>query len=395
MIFLNVISFLFTMKILFFLFMPKKVRINKKNKEIRSDKAEDISIDIIVPMFNEEKVIIETINALVKINYQNLNITLIDDGSTDGTLMLVRQHFANHKNITIIAQQNKGKASALNKAIENSFNKIIICIDADTLVKPDLIDKLVPYFSDKRVAAVAGNIKISNRKNLITHIQSTEYMTMFNYDRKLFEASNGILIVPGALGAFRREVVEDLGGYTSSTLAEDTELTLRILCNGYLIRNAADVVAYTEAPESIQMFLRQRIRWKIGTLQVLMKYPRSHHNRILSFIIIPYNWLFAMILPIITPLADYLFIYKCLLMRDFTIFPSYLYFIIIDSVICSAIILLIKENIFQIVYMVLQRFLLRQLTVLTHITMGIKALQGNLYKWDKITRYGVSKIEQQ
>lgn len=392
MIFLCTIGFLVTSKIFFYIFLSKKPSYQKEGNDIEFIQKEEISVDIIVPMFNEEKVILDTINALTKINYPNLNITLIDDGSTDNTLSLVRHHFSHHQRIKIIAQPNKGKASALNKAIENSFNKIIICIDADTLVKSDLIDKIIPYFKDKKVAAVAGNIKICNKNNVITHIQSTEYITMYNYDRKLFEGSNGVLIIPGALGAFRREVVEALGGYTSSTLAEDTELTLRILSNNYIIRNALDASGYTEAPASLKMFLRQRIRWKIGTFQVLSKYPLSHTNKILSFVIIPYNWLFAILLPVITPLADYLFIYRCLILQDLSILPAYLYFIGIDSIICSAIVILMKENPGQILYMPFQRFLLRQLSFLTHITIGIKAIKGGLYKWEKITRYGISKI---
>lgn len=357
-----------------------------------TEERDPVGVDIIVPMFNEEKVILGTIESLMKIRYSNYTINLIDDGSTDGTLGLIRKYYGNHPNFKIISQENKGKASALNKAIENSSNEIIVCIDADTLVQPDLIEKLLPYFDDPQVAAVAGNIKVSNRNNLITHMQAIEYTTMYNYERKLFESVKGILIIPGALGAFRRAVVSAMGGYTSDTLAEDTELTLRILCGNYLIRNATDLVAYTETPASLKMFLRQRIRWKVGTFQVLANYPFAHENKVLSFVIIPYAWIFGMILPIVTPFIDYLLIYHLLFKHDFSIVYPYLSFILIDSAICSVILLLMKENPLQILFMVFQRLMLRQLTMITYISIAIKAVTGNLFRWDKITRYGDSKM---
>lgn len=383
---------LYIIKILFYFCLPKKNKVGRDEHKMMMEKINPPGVDIIVPMFNEEKVILGTIEALNKIQYPNYKVTLIDDGSTDGTLALIRQHYENHPNFKILSQQNKGKASALNRAIESSSNEIIVCIDADTLVQSDLIEKLLPYFDDPQVAAVAGNIKVCNRNNLITNVQAVEYMTMYNYDRKLFESVNGILIIPGALGAFRRDVVASLGGYTSETLAEDTELTLRILCNNYLIRNATELVGYTETPASLKMFLRQRIRWKVGTFQVLTNYPFSHRNKVLSFVIIPYAWIFGMILPIVTPFIDYLLIYQLLFKQDYSIVNPYLSFILIDAVICSFIILLMKENPLQILFVVFQRLLLRQLALFTHIAIVLKAFTGNLFKWDKITRYGDSKI---
>lgn len=388
---LIILNCIYIIKVLFYFCLPKKLKVAADVNQIIIDETTEIGVDIIVPMFNEEKVILSTIEALNKIKYSNYNIILIDDGSTDGTLALIRQHYENHTNIKILSQPNKGKAYALNHAIENSYHDIIVCIDADTLIEPNLIEKLLPYFKDSLVAAVAGNIKICNRNNLITNVQAVEYTTLYNYDRKLSEAVDSILIIPGALGAFRREIVLSLGGYRSNTLAEDTELTLRILCNNYKIRNAPDVIGYTEAPASLKMFLRQRIRWKVGTFQVLKSYPFSHQNIVLSYIIIPYAWLFGMILPVVTPLIDIVFFYHVFFKHNLLTVNLYLAFILIDSVICSVIILLMKENPLQILFIVFQRFLLRQLSLFTYSSIVIKAITGNLFKWDKITRYGNSK----
>lgn len=387
---LIIINSFYILKALIYFFLPKNVHTFKA--DVEASKLSLVGVDIIVPMFNEEKVILQTMEALKDIDYPDFTITLIDDGSTDGTLELVRSTYQDCLNLRIISQSNKGKAAALNTAIEHSSNDIIVCIDADTLVMPDLLKKLIPYFYDAQVAAVAGNIKISNRNNLITKVQAIEYMTMYNHDRQLFESSEGILIIPGALGAFRREVLTSLGGYAGNTLAEDTELTLRILCNNYKIRNGLDLVGYTEAPASLKMFLRQRIRWKVGTFQVLVNYPFSHHNKLMSFVIIPYNWIFSMIFPTITSFIDFIFIYHILFKHDYSIWLLYSCFILIDSLTCYVIIVVMKEKSISLIIIIFQRMMLRQLSLLTHISIGISAITGNLFKWNKLTRYGDAKI---
>ena len=355
-------------------------------------------VDIIVPMYNEETVIIKTINNFLNIDYEKFRIIIIDDGSTDNSLEIVRANFSGHEKVKILYQQNQGKAIALNSAINFSDSEFVICIDADTIVGPNIMQKILPYFSDKDVAAVSGYIKVGNKNNNITTIQYLEYITNQNCERSVFESINGILIVPGAIGAFRKSVIMSLGGYVSDTLTEDTDITLRIISENYTIRNAPEAIGYTEAPATTKMFFKQRVRWKVGIVQCLMKYSKrlfNHSNKTLLYIIMPYTWFYCVFLPLFTPLVDYVLIYNCLFNR-FNIQPlikCYLLFILIDFIIALFVLLKSKEKRINIVELIYQRFLLRHLTFLVYFNILWKFLNGDLFKWNKVTRYGNVSLE--
>ncbi|WP_432328246.1 glycosyltransferase family 2 protein [Mucilaginibacter sp. P25] len=241
-------------------------------------------VDIVVPMYNESDVILKTLKSLSVINYSNFRVIVIDDGSTDDSLQLVERNFGQYDNFVILSQTNLGKAEALNNAISASTGEIIICIDADTLVKPNIINSFLPYFDNKDVAAVAGYVKVGNRINLITKIQNIEYVTNQNYVRSIFDSVNGILVVPGAVGAFRTSIIKQVGGYSSGTLTEDSDLTFRIIKRGFVIKNSLDAIGFTEAPATLKMFCRQRVRWIVGNLQVLTKYRNSFFLMRINFL---------------------------------------------------------------------------------------------------------------
>lgn len=371
-----------------------------KNNKIKNI-AHDIvlpTVDIIVPMFNEELVIINTITNLIKIEYNKFNIIIIDDGSSDGSLDIVTKSFREHPNIIIAHQENKGKAAALNHAIQISNSDIIVCIDADTIVQKDIIDKILPYFLDKQVAAVSGYIKVGNRTNFITTIQYIEYITHYNFERIIFETLNGIIVVPGALGAFRRSVVNEVGGYCSGLLTEDSDFTFKILCGNYIIKNATDVIGFTEAPATAKMFYRQRVRWKMGLAVVLHKYRNklfNHTNKSLFFIVLPYTWLFCLILPFIIPILEYVLLYDYLAGEPsfYLFWPYYLIYNIVDLILCISILIKCKEKTSLILATTVQRFFLRHLTFFVYIHIFIRYLNGNLFRWDKITRLGSVKIK--
>lgn len=353
------------------------------------------SVDIILPMYNEEKVIEKTINNLLDIAYGNLSVIVIDDGSTDQSLAVANACFGNDARVKILHQQNAGKSSALNRAMHSSQSDIVICIDADTLIRPDAIDKLLPYFQDEKVAAVSGYIKVGNRVNLYTEMQYLEYITIQDYERIVFDSFNGILVVPGALGAFRRSALMTVGGFTSEALAEDCDITLRMLCKNYIVRNAPDAIAFTEAPSTARMFFRQRVRWTVGLFQGLLKHGKrmiAHPNKALSFLILPYTWLYRLILPFFVPLVDYYFIYACLFLGRFSLAWYYLPCILAEAAISFFILLRNKEDAAPFKLIFLQR-LLRHLTFITYLCLFFKWYAGNLYGWTKIPRHGNVKLD--
>ncbi|WEU40538.1 MAG: glycosyltransferase family 2 protein [Candidatus Odinarchaeum yellowstonii] len=228
-------------------------------------------VSIIVPAFNEGRIIQETVSSLVELTYPNKEIIVVDDGSTDDTYRLAVEA-GRGGNVKIISKPNGGKWSALNKGVEAAQGEIIVCIDADTKLAKDAIEYLVKHFSDSTVGAVAGNVKVGNRDRLITKLQALEYVTSINLQRRGEGYLNKLTVVPGPLGAFRKNVLLKVGLYSPDTFAEDADLTLSILKVGYKIKYEPKALGYTEAPHSFKDLAKQRYRWYRGLLQAMKKH---------------------------------------------------------------------------------------------------------------------------
>ncbi|MDI6821741.1 MAG: glycosyltransferase [Actinomycetota bacterium] len=220
-------------------------------------------VSILVPAYNEEKVIGNCINWLLQTTYPNYEIIVVDDGSTDGTADEVLK-FA-HYQVKLIRKPNGGKASALNEGIRNSDGEILVMMDADTKFEPNTVGELVRHFKDPKIGAVSGNIKVGNRNTILTLWQSMEYIMSCNLDRRMMSILNCITVVPGPVGAFRREAIEEAGYFSSETLAEDTDMTMSIRKLGYKICYEDHAVAWTEAPNDLSGLWKQRYRWSYGT----------------------------------------------------------------------------------------------------------------------------------
>ena len=374
------------------------LRLRQKKEEKKVRPAGDqvpVSVDILLPMYNEEKVVIDTIRNLLKIQYSTFSIIVVDDGSTDASYDIVKEHFDDHPCVRLIRQPNAGKSAALNRAISLSQAEILVSIDADTWVRPDAIGRLVEYFADKRVAAVAGFIKVGNRVNLLTDMQYFEYVSIWNNDRACSDVVNSILVVPGALGAFRRSAVDAVGGFRSEAMAEDTELTLRLLNNNHVIRNAIDAVAYTEAPDNLRMFFRQRVRWTAGLAQGLLQHNKTlfaNRNRFLSFLFLPFTWFFRIILPFFLPLVDYYFIWCYFFLKCNAALFWWLPLVIAETSITLYLLSRYKERVGFVKLLLLQR-LYRHLLLVNYGYIFVKWLNGTLFTWKKIDRKNSIQLE--
>jgi cellulose synthase/poly-beta-1,6-N-acetylglucosamine synthase-like glycosyltransferase len=172
---------------------------------------------------------------------------------------------------------------------------------------PDTLPRLARWFADARVGAVAGNAMVGNRLNLITRWQALEYVTAQNLERRALAALGAVTVVPGAVGAWRRSVLTELGGYPSDTLAEDQDLTLAVQRVGWRVEFDSSARAYTEAPDTVQGLLNQRFRWSFGTLQCLWKHRSGLFNirrPVLGFVALPQIWVFQIFLTVAAPLVD-------------------------------------------------------------------------------------------
>jgi cellulose synthase/poly-beta-1,6-N-acetylglucosamine synthase-like glycosyltransferase len=265
------------------------------------------SVTVIIPGYNEAVNAVGTIQSLLQQDYPDLQIIFVDDGSKDNTLDVLHTAFANVPRVKILTKPNGGKASALNVGVSLAATDYLVCIDADTQLKPDAIRQLLKKFNHPDVGAVAGNVKVGNEVNMITRWQSIEYITSQNFDRRAFDLLNCITVVPGALGAFKKEAVIKAGGFTTDTLAEDCDLTMRLHRQGFRVANCTDAISYTEAPETMHQFLKQRFRWSFGVIQCFWKHRDAVFNpayKNFGMIALLNILIFQMILPFLAPLAD-------------------------------------------------------------------------------------------
>jgi cellulose synthase/poly-beta-1,6-N-acetylglucosamine synthase-like glycosyltransferase/spore germination protein YaaH/peptidoglycan/xylan/chitin deacetylase (PgdA/CDA1 family) len=366
-----------------------------------SAQAEYPLVSVIVPAYNEEVNAVRTVNSLLAQDYPELEIIFVDDGSKDETFLKVKDYFKNKNNIYAYTKINGGKASALNFGIAKSNADFIVCIDADTQLKTDAITELMKKFVDENVGAVAGNVKVGNEVNMITRWQSIEYITSQNFDRRAFDLLNCITVVPGAIGAFRKDAVLLAGGFTIDTLAEDCDLTMRLLRNGYTVRNCTEAISYTEAPETFSQFLKQRFRWSFGVMQCFWKHRDTLFNKNyknFGMIAMPNIFVYQILLPILAPLADIILVLS-LLAASFGILVAsiphiifyYLIFTVVDIAGAALAFAYEKENHLKLIWMVPQRLIYRQMMYYILIKSINKAVKGELQGWGALKRTGSVK----
>jgi peptidoglycan-N-acetylglucosamine deacetylase len=348
-------------------------------------------VSIIVPAYNEEVNAVSSLENLLKCDYPNFNIVFVDDGSKDQTFEKVSTAFANHPKVQVFSKPNGGKASALNYGIAQTNAEYVVCIDADTKLLTDAVSKLMVHFRNERVGAVAGNVKVGNEVNILTRWQSIEYISSQNVDRKAFAYLNAITVVPGAIGAFRKEAIETAGGFSTDTLAEDCDLTIRILRCGYLIDNENKAIAMTEAPETLSQFMKQRFRWTFGVMQTFWKNRDALFNvryKTLGWLALPDILLFKYIIPLFAPLADLLMLIGLFTGNAEKIGVYYLVFMLVDAAIAALAFLFEKEPLWKLIWLLPQRLIYRWLMLVVLFKAYRRALKGELQHWGVLKRTG-------
>ena len=360
-------------------------------------------VTVLIPAHNEESVIVQTVSSVLESDYLDLYIIVVDDGSADKTGELLDTHFSREPRVRIIHQVNRGKAAALNVAMSEAATEIVVTIDADTEIEADAIRKLVRHFVDPNIGAVAGNVKVGNRSRWLTRWQALEYITSQNMEKRAFDLLNCITVVPGALGAWRKQAIEAAGGITADTVAEDADLTIAIRRLGWRIGYDEEAIAWTEAPETPGQLIRQRFRWTFGTLQSFWKHSDTLFRRkygTLGWVALPNIFVFQLVLPLISPLIDLLFLWSVGLwaleklqlswlptihattgdlMRSVFFFIGFLLIDVITCVLAFA--LERKEDWALLVPVLLQRFYYRQLMYVVLFRSVKEAVRGRPVGW--------------
>ena len=233
-------------------------------------------VSILVPAYNEGAVIQGSIRSLMQLDYPRYEVIVIDDGSSDDTYRKAAAFEGTHGRceVRVVHQANGGKAHALNTGIRAARGSLVLCMDGDSALAVETLRRAVRHFVDPNVGAVAGSVKVVNRDNVLTALQALEYIEGLNMVRSAQAFFRVVNIIPGPIGVFRRDALLRIGGYEADTFAEDCDLTLRLLIEGWQIRYEPASIAYTEAPEKILDLLKQRYRWTRGILQALRKHRR-------------------------------------------------------------------------------------------------------------------------
>jgi len=246
-------------------------------------------VSIIVPVYNEEKVVQQSIRSLLELDYPNYEIIVVNDGSTDNTAEVAGEMVGYQKGktsmvrVTLINKPNGGKAKALNAGIQFSDAEFTVSVDGDSKLSPDTLKMGIRHFIDPSIGAVAGNVKVLNRGKMVTDLQALEYIEGLNLARFAQGMVKMVNIIPGPIGIFRKKALRSAGFYSSDTFAEDADLTLKMLAAGWKVKYEPRAISYTEAPEKFLQLLKQRYRWTRGILQAIRKHKKHIYNPTLNF----------------------------------------------------------------------------------------------------------------
>lgn len=272
----------------------------RKKKEEDGNTPFNPKVSVIVPAWNEEVGLVKTVRTITESDYRNLEVVVINDGSTDKSDQLMKEFLqeytassrSNSVEVVYHYKKNEGKGKALNDGIRMSTGDIIVSIDADCVLPPDTVSNFVRHFEDGTVMAAVGNVKIGNRKGILEMLQYLEFLFSF-YFKKADSLFNTIYIIGGAAGVFRRSVFENIGLYSSENITEDIDLSVRVQKAGMKIVYAADAIVYTEAANTIKGLAAQRLRWKRGRFQTFFQHrslffsEKTAHNKLLSWLVLP------------------------------------------------------------------------------------------------------------
>ncbi|MFG6665389.1 bifunctional polysaccharide deacetylase/glycosyltransferase family 2 protein [Sulfitobacter sp. 916] len=374
----------------------------RRQRNTTTSSDHEPSVTIVIPAYNEEQVIEQCIRKALLSEYPDFDIIVVDDGSTDDTYLRAAS-FSYHPLVTVLKQPNRGKAAALNAALDESQSDILICIDADSQIAPDAVRLLAAHFESPNVGAVAGKVVVGNRHNLLTRLQALEYVTSQAIERQAKEYLNAITVVPGAIGAWRTTALLEAGIFSTETLTEDADMTMAVIRSKYKVLYEDRAIARTEVPASLTALMTQRLRWSLGMMQAGWKHlGATMEGRALGLIALPDLAVFGYLMPLLAPLAD---LFIVILIVEFVtdwgtadehakvitnpLLIAYLMLPALEvlSAIC-AFRLDAPEDRRLLLLLPLQRLFYRQILYLSVIRAVWRAATGSLANWGRMTRVG-------
>lgn len=351
-------------------------------------------VSIVVPAYNESEVIESSLASLLELRYPHYEIIAVDDGSTDETWERMRRFEGNHAGVqvSVFRKENSGKADTLNYGIRRARAPYVVCMDSDSRLSADSLRYAMSHFEDPNVGAVAGNVKVINRHNLWTRLQALEYVEGLNYVRKAQAFFRSVNVIPGPMGIFRKKAVTEVGGYESTTYAEDFDLTVKILAAGWRIDYEPKAIAYTEAPEELLDIIQQRYRWSRGILQSLRERKNlltdSQGNPTTS-ISLWYMLFEGLAWPVMNIFAHLFFIWVALLYGMTALLVLWwLLLTVLDIIIAIHAVVMEKEDWGLVPYAFFYRFFYILIIDVCKVFATLEELIGLDMSWGKLARKG-------
>jgi cellulose synthase/poly-beta-1,6-N-acetylglucosamine synthase-like glycosyltransferase len=330
------------------------------------------------------------LHTLLATDYQGeIEVVVVDDGSRDQTAAEVERVAQSESRVRLLQQDNHGKARALQRGLAAARYGIVVFIDADTQCQRDTLPRLLEPLVDGRIGAVSGHAKVGNLRTFIARCQALEYTCGFNLDRRAYNRWECITVVPGAISALRKDAINEAGGLSLETLAEDTDLTLSLHRHRQRIVYVPGAIAWTEAPESMRTLARQRSRWAYGTLQCLWKHRDMVFNwnyRALGWFSLPSIWFFQIILVAVTPMVD-LFLLASLPFGVWSaVLPFIIIFLAMDVILATLACMLEREPIVRAWRILPMRLIYRPMLSYCIWKAILRAIKGAWVSWGKLER---------
>jgi len=351
-------------------------------------------VTIVVPAFNEGIVIQPALRALIDLDYPNFEVIVVDDGSTDDTYEKAMEVARESVDVSIrvITKRNAGKAEALNTGMTLARGEFILNMDGDTKLSRNTLRVCIPHFDNPSIGAVAGNVKVINRENIWSNIQSLEYVEGLAMARKAQSFIRSVNIIPGPIGVFRKSVLQQVGGYDHDTFAEDCDLTLKLLMKGWHIAYEPNAIAWVETPSRLLDLLKQRYRWTRGILQATKKHSHAlwqPRKSGVNFYILWYMLFEGIMWPFSTMLGNLFFVYVSLQFGLATLlFYWWLQLTVLDVVAAAYCVVIEEEDPSLILYAVLFRVFYINITDVSKVFATIEEWRGTAMTWGKLEREG-------
>jgi biofilm PGA synthesis N-glycosyltransferase PgaC len=351
-------------------------------------------ISIVVPAYNEGPVITQALRSLLELDYPCYEVLVVDDGSTDDTYERAMEvaHMSERVEVKVITKRNGGKADALNAGMAHARGDFIFNMDGDTKLSRNTLRACIRHFDDPRVGAVAGNVKVLNRENMLTRLQALEYIEGLAMVRKAQSFFHTVSIVPGPAGLFRKCALMQVRGYDRDTYAEDCDITLKLLMQGWHVSYEPSAIAWVETPSGMLDLIKQRYRWSRGILQAIRKYRGAllHPRKSGVNCFVLWHMAFESIVWPVTTVLGSLFFIHIALQYGLAVYLLYwwLQLTLLDIVAATYCVVLEDEDVSLLAYAPLFRIFYLLTLDVAKVLATVEELQGSSMTWGKLERQG-------